>query len=293
MRKPPLVIDGSRVLYYSVKGPFVTYVGQGLIFVGGRDLGPVPRLIIAEHLREKGFQLLHCDKNWNALAHDGGHHSVAEAKHRAERMYPGISRTWVKCSVSKRKALAIERKMWRGQECSFCDRIPPEFDRWIHGKKAGICNICVDEIYRDFVEMQAMDSVKPPGGDYFAKNGFAHIAPYISRLVSPTDKHKYLMIFALDRTRGCGLIVKGGMVQVSFLLKGQQKSTREATIREFFVSRGQRPSSDYLASNGATRILQFPVNGSVKELAAMTKTILQELCDVWPTEAITIRYGEQ
>lgn len=290
---PPLVIVGCRVLYYSFMPPSVSYSGNSLVIVGGREIGPVPRLIIAEPLRAEGFDIIHCDKNWNVLAGGGGgYSSVSEAKRRAERMYPGITKTWVKSSISKTQALAIEKKMWRGEECSFCNRIPPDFQRSLHSKKARICNICVEEIYWDFVEMQE-ESFAPPQGEYYADNGFEHIAPYISRLLVPADGYKALRIFALDRMRGCGVLAHGSVVQISFVMEGSRESPREVNIRSFFASRGNRPSGDYLASKGRTRILQYPLSGTAEELTASIKTILQELCDISPKEALSIKLDER
>jgi len=290
---PPAVLSGCRVLYYSLMPPPVSYSGHSLVLVGGREIGPVPRLLIAEPLREKGFDIIHCDRYWNVLA--GGsaaYDSVSEAKGRAERMYPGVTKTWVKLSTSKTQARAIERQMWRGHECSFCNRIPPDFEKSLHGKKARICNICVEDTYWDFVGMQE-ESFAPPRGDYYADNGVEHIAPYISRLLVPSEGYKVLHIFTLDRIRGCGVLAHGPVIQVSFVMEGLRKSPREENIRSFFASIGSRPSSDYLASKGRTRILQYPVSGTAEELTALIKTILQELCDISPKEALTIRYEER
>jgi hypothetical protein len=289
--KPPFVIDVNRVLYYSLIGPTISYSGHGLILIGGRDIGPMPRLIISESLRKKEFLVLHCDKNWNAIAHDGGYSSLKDAKRRAERMYPGVTKTWKKWSVTKHKALAIERKMWSGEVCSFCNRIPIEFDQWIHGKKAVICNICVDKAYWDFMELQ-QTSDKPPRGDYYPENAFDHIKSYIARLIAPTDKYKSLFFFTLDRMRGCALLTRGKIIEVAFILKALDENPREANIRSFFAAREIRPSRDYLANNGGTRILDYPLTGTLDELTATVKTILQELCDVSPKEPLSINYKE-
>lgn len=289
--RPPFVIDGSRVLYYSLLGPTVSYSGKGLIFVGGRDIGPVPRLILSESLRKKEFLVLHCDKNWNAIAHDGRYPSLKDAKHRAERMYPGVTNTWKKWSITKRKALAIERKQWSGYECSFCNRIPVDFNQSCHGKKAVICNICVDDLYWDFLESQQI-SERPPRGTYYTDNAFAQIESYISRLIVPSDKYKSLSIYALDQIRGCSLQTVRKILEVWFILKPHQENSREAKIRSFFASREISPSRDYLANNGGTRILDYPLSGTVDDLTAMVKKILQELCDVSAKEPLCIEYKE-
>lgn len=289
---PPYVIDGSRVLFYSLIKPPIVYSGHTNIIVGGREVGPVPRLIIAESLRGKDFWIMHCDKNWNAIVHDGSHDSVKEAKRRAESIYPGITQTWVKYSVSKRDALAIEKQIWGRDVCSFCNRVPPEFKQWVPGKKATICNICVEEFYSDFIESEQL-AINPPRGDYYPENGFERIESYVSRLVMPANNGKFMMISALDRMRGFALIAHRAIVVASFALEGQRQSTREKNIRSFFSLKGQPPSRDYLAGKGRTRILEYPIHGNVEELAETVRTVLSELCDVSPQEALSIRYEER
>ena len=289
---PPRVMNGSRVLYYSRMPRTVLYSGKISIRIGGKEIGRVPRLLIAEPLREKGVYLFHCRRSWNVISSDGIYKSVSEAKRQAELMYPGVTETWRKVAVSKRQARAIERRMWRGHECSFCSRIPPEFQTSLYGKNARICNICVDETYQTFLESEELASAQPPRGDYFTQNGFDHVAPYISRLLAPKEGHKYLLIFTPDRTRGFGMIAYGTVIQASFVMEPHQQS-QEEKIRAFFASRAQRPSRDYLANNGRSRILQYPIHGTARELTATTKRILQDLCDIAPKEALSIRYGEK
>ncbi len=289
---PPFVIDGFRTLFYAFIYPPITYSGHSSIIIGGREVGPVPCLALAMPLRGEGFEILHCDKNWNIIAHRG-YDSLAKAKRSAERIYPGITARWLKRSVSKRKALGIERRMWQGEECSFCDRIPPEFHTMIHSKKARICNICIDEAYIDLIESEELDSLKPPRGDYYPEKWFDQIASYVSRLLVPAKRYKVAYFFALDRKRGFAIIASDPLLQASFLLDGQAESTHEFKVRAFFSSKNIRPSNDHLSHNKRSRFLQFPINGTVEELSALATTILQELCDVSPVEGLSIRLDER
>ena len=271
----------------------VGYSGRISILIGGKEIGRVPRLAIVDALREKGIYLLHCDKNWNVLSPDGVYPSLTEAKRRAELMYPSVGKTWIKATISKRLARAIERRNWRGHECSFCGRIPPEFQTSLHGNNAVICNICVEETYHEFLESEQLESARPPRGDYFPKDGFNNIESYISRLVGSTNTRKHMSIFALGRMRGFGLLSVGNMLQASFVVSNNEENSRETGIRAFFASEEKSPSSDYLADNGRVRILQFPINGNIKELTLLTKTILQQLFNISPKEALTIQYIEK
>lgn len=272
----------------------VGYSRKITILVGGKEIGRVPRLVIAESLREKAFFLLHCNKNWNVVGHDGTYVSITEAKKRAELMYPGVTSTWIKTDVSKREAKAIEREMWRGYECSFCGRIPMEFAFSIHGKKATICNICVNETYHTFLEVEQEQSARPPRGDYFPENGFDHIESYVSRLLTSTTRLKSILIHTLDGKRGCSLFADGPVVQVSFVIMDAQQNNRtEKKIRKFFSSRNKTASHDYLAQENRVRILQYPLSGTPDELTSTTKRILQELCGIKQQEALTIKYREK
>ncbi len=136
-----------------------------------------------------------------------------------------------------------------------------------------------------------------PAPRHFEKNGFDHIEPYVSRLLVPSNRFKFLHIFTPDGKRGFALTGRGGVVEAGLNLEWRQQGQREATIRSFFRSLGVEPSQDYLAGNGgvpdATRILEYPVKGSTAEVTALSKRILQELCGVSPAEALNISYGEK
>jgi hypothetical protein len=133
---------------------------------------------------------------------------------------------------------------------------------------------------------------RPP--DHYATDGFSHVEPYISRLLVPTNRLKFLRIFTPDGNRGFGLHARDGVVEASLTVEWRQDAQREASIRSFFRSLGIAPSRDYLAGNGgvpdASRILEYPLSGSTVEVTALTKRILQELCSVSPTEALDIKY---
>ena len=133
--------------------------------------------------------------------------------------------------------------------------------------------------------------------DHYATNGFDHIEPYVSRLLVPTNRFKFLHMFTPDGNRGFGFSARDGVVQAGLTVEWRQETQREAAIRAFFSSLGIPPSRDYLAGNGgvpdATRILDYSISGSTAEVTALTKRILQELCGVSATEALDISYGDK
>lgn len=102
-------------------------------------------MALARHDEHREVLLLHCRRNWSIVGM-AGYPNVPEAKRRAERIYPGISAKWVPTGVTKRRASAFLKRVWKGQECSFCGRLPPACQQMVGSKKARICNICVEEL---------------------------------------------------------------------------------------------------------------------------------------------------
>jgi hypothetical protein len=86
------VLGNARVLEYAILDESVTYSGHSSLFVGNvkehlKELGPVPRLAIAQDLKTGEIMLLHCDQDWEVLGLGGNYDSVAKAKASAERAY--------------------------------------------------------------------------------------------------------------------------------------------------------------------------------------------------------------
>jgi hypothetical protein len=49
--------------------------------------------------------------------------------------------------VTKRQAAAFLKALWKGQECSFCQRRPDQVDKIVAGRDGvRICDICIREI---------------------------------------------------------------------------------------------------------------------------------------------------
>lgn len=135
----------------------------------------------------------------------------------------------------------------------------------------------------------------PP--DHFLTNGFDHLAPYISRFLTPSHRFKSLSISTPNGQHALLYTARDGKVEAFFSIEWRQKPEQEATIRKFFKSLGITPTVDYLASNGgvpdSTRCLMYPISGNADEVTALTKRILQELCGITPTEAVDIEYQEK
>ena len=63
--KPPPVLASARVLAYAILDGSVGFSGRSRVFVESRELGRVPRLVIAEGLEAADVVLLYCDDDWN------------------------------------------------------------------------------------------------------------------------------------------------------------------------------------------------------------------------------------
>jgi hypothetical protein len=151
--KPPPVLGNARVLEFAVLNKSVTYSGHSSLFVGNineglKELGPVPCLAIVEDLKTGEIRLLHCDQDWDLLGTGGNYESTAQAKRSAERAYNGVSSCWIDAKVTPEEALKFREEIWAGQKCSFCDRIPPDFDKAIERNNVRICNRCLGDFQR-------------------------------------------------------------------------------------------------------------------------------------------------
>jgi hypothetical protein len=155
--KPPPVLGNARVLEYAVLGESVTYSGHSSLFVGKeneglKELGPVPRLAIAEDLKTGEVMLLHCDEEWDLLGVGGKYDSIAKVKASAERAYRGVSSCWIDGKISRDEALRFRDEMWTGQRCSFCNRTPPDFNKMVERNNVRICDLCVAEFQKILAE---------------------------------------------------------------------------------------------------------------------------------------------
>jgi hypothetical protein len=141
--KPPPLLMGCRITHYVVRDRSTTFTGRTNLFVNGRELGSVPCLAIGESKNGESL-LLHCDRAWNVRGTEV-HEHVSAVQQSAERIYPGISRRWLRTRVSRRQAEAYRRRVWKGMECSFCRRLPDEFESMVEKRRLRVCNICVRE----------------------------------------------------------------------------------------------------------------------------------------------------
>jgi ClpX C4-type zinc finger len=141
--KPPPVLAGSRVTSYAILDKSIPYAGRGNLFANGKVLGRVPRVAIASSRGE--VSVFYCSRTWRVLCVVGCA-TMREARRSAERSYPGISRKWLRMRVTKHQIEAYLRMLWKGQECSFCNRRPEQVEKIVARRRLRICDICIREI---------------------------------------------------------------------------------------------------------------------------------------------------
>jgi ClpX C4-type zinc finger protein len=147
---PPPVLDRARVIAYAVLDDSVQWTGRQKLFVGGKELGPVPRLALCQNVEGnlKDILVFHCNDEWDVLGVSGGK-TLEAAKASAERAYRGVGAKWISTNVTEDEAKSWIEKNCADVSCSFCDRTLDDYQHLV-GNKAGsvrICNYCIDEYY--------------------------------------------------------------------------------------------------------------------------------------------------
>ena len=146
MTAPPPALDCAQAIEYAIVDAGVAFEQRHTLNVGGEWLGEVPRLAICRNLDESEFMVFHCDTEWNVLGVAAGYNSVEEAKAKTERSYRGLASRWVATGYSREEAQKNIAAIFKGHECSFCGRLPPEYQSAV-GDAVRICNHCIDEFH--------------------------------------------------------------------------------------------------------------------------------------------------
>lgn len=145
---PPPVLNSARVLAYAILDESVSYSGHSSLFVDGKELGPVPCLAICQVRGEAEVLLFHCGGDWSVLG-TSDYPSVADAKRRAERIYPGISTRWIEARVTEEEAARYLNESWGDERCSFCGKTPEQVGHLISKNNVCICDSCIAEFHRE------------------------------------------------------------------------------------------------------------------------------------------------
>ncbi|MGC1107764.1 MAG: hypothetical protein WA876_14635 [Candidatus Acidiferrales bacterium] len=150
---PPIICVNDRVLlHYAVLNEAVGFnSGHRLMFVGDKEMGRVPCLAICADKGSAQFFLYFCDKDWSMVG-VASYETVAAAKQRAERIYPGSSGRWMETHFTEEDGERFLEETNSFTRCSFCGKRDDErlFSGTFEGKRtARICGNCVREFYKD------------------------------------------------------------------------------------------------------------------------------------------------
>ena len=148
---PPPAVCSERVLHYAVLDETVGFNSDHRsIFVNGKQLGKVPYLAICQGKVPPKFNTYYCNGDWQPDGHSA-HDSIADAKQRAEYIYPGSSAKWVEAHFTKEDVTRYLDEIWADLRCSFCGKRPEQGIESIIQAKDGnarICDKCVAEFSR-------------------------------------------------------------------------------------------------------------------------------------------------
>ena len=162
-RIPPPLIATSRVLHYAIVDAEVRYTRSSVLYSGGKEVGPVPRLAISRSLVDDSILLLHCDQDWNCLGASGGG-SVEDVMNDANRLYEGLAAKWMPAPYTDVAFLKAFADDYESQRCSFCGRYHFEMGGagMIQGAQAWICTDCVERFHGVVLEREKSPAEPAP-----------------------------------------------------------------------------------------------------------------------------------
>ena len=146
---PPPVLDMARVIAYAIVDESVHWTGKQKLFVGDKELGPVPKLALCQNVNGDMTDILifHCNDDWKVIGISGGK-KLDNAKISAERAYRGITAKWISANVTEEEARAWIKENYPEMSCSFCERLACNLQQLIESKSGvRVCNYCIDELY--------------------------------------------------------------------------------------------------------------------------------------------------
>jgi ClpX C4-type zinc finger len=148
---PPPAVACEPVLWYAVLDDSVgVNPGHGLLFVDGREIGRVPRLVICQAQSSSAVNLNYCADDWSRVG-SSQHDTVSLAKERALRIYPGSSACWVEAHFTQQDVTRYLEESLGGLRCSFCGLRPDQsLAATFEGNgNVRICGACVAEFYEE------------------------------------------------------------------------------------------------------------------------------------------------
>ena len=145
---PPPVIACLRVLHYAILDSSIGFLcGHGLFFVGRKEIGRAPCLAICQERDSHQVLLQYCERDWTPLG-AASFETVADAKKRPERIYPGSLACWTEARVTEEEANRYLDELFGAERCSFCNKRPDEVRQMFSGDdNTLICDKCIEEFH--------------------------------------------------------------------------------------------------------------------------------------------------
>lgn len=135
-----------------------------------------------------------------------------------------------------------------------------------------------------------------PRPEVVPQNGMDQLEPQVARVMASNARFSSLLAFTPDGRRGFGLHRTNGQATLALNVEWRQEPQRERAIRSLFAKLKIAPTQDYLAGNGwvpdATRILDYPLSGDSREVAAVCKRVLREIYAVTDEEGLNFTFQE-
>ena len=149
MNAPPPVLCFARVLAYAIVDGSVEFTGRQHVYVDGTLLGRVPCLALCQNLGpdDDEIVLFHCDDQWEVIGVSGRGTNLPDAKAAVENGYRGIAAKWIDTGISVDEARAWLEQQYPEDKCSFCGRLPFEFEAAFGGHRSTICGDCVRQYF--------------------------------------------------------------------------------------------------------------------------------------------------
>lgn len=143
---PPVTCGEERVIHFAILDDSVGY--RAGHFLDGEGINKVPCLAICQYEGRRIVTLYCCDAHGDFLSTIGDCDSLAAAKQRAERIWPGSLACWTEAQFTQDD---VNCYLDECQHCTFCNRTPSQRRaQTFYGLgRARICGSCVENFHED------------------------------------------------------------------------------------------------------------------------------------------------
>jgi len=134
----------------------------------------------------------------------------------------------------------------------------------------------------------------------YRRNGASHVRHCVQRLIASNAPHTWLYFYSSGRHSGFSLEKYVSepweeAFEIRMMFNRLQDPACESIARAFFDDLDIDPRWDSLEGSPTcpTRVLIWPIGAPVEQLPVLCQTILSDLCQVTPGEALNITYNDR